>query len=218
MASQDRSSCSESTVGETALVAAAITGDRVALERLLLAHYDGLARQVAARLPARLQSTQAVEDILQLTFCQAFRDVGRFEQRDDATFANWLAQIAENRLLDAIKQHDAQKRGGGVPHLTDETRDESRAVSLWNWVASQDPSPSSIVARDEALHALNVALASLPSDQREAIRLRLLEGKSLEEAAAALGRTPDAVRGLVHRGKVQLQAAMGRASQWIKTK
>src|SRR5262245_19504009 len=72
MESQDHSSGGESTGGEAALVAAAVAGDRVALERLLLAHYDGLARQVAARLPARLQATQAVEDILQLTFCQAF--------------------------------------------------------------------------------------------------------------------------------------------------
>ena len=56
---------------ESALTAAAVAGDRVALERLLLAHYDELARRIDAKLPPRLQSTQAVEDILQLTFFQA---------------------------------------------------------------------------------------------------------------------------------------------------
>jgi RNA polymerase sigma-70 factor (ECF subfamily) len=199
------------------LVRAAIAGDRLALERLLLAHYDDLAQRVASRLPARLQATQSVEDILQVTFAQAFRDISRFEQRDDATFGNWLARIAENRLLDSIKQHDAHKHGGDLHRVAESARDESRVLSLWDWIAADDTSPSSIVARDEALQALNVALATLSPDQRDAIRLRMLEGKSLEETATAMGKTPDAVRGLVHRGKQQLQGAMGRASQWLRT-
>jgi RNA polymerase sigma-70 factor, ECF subfamily len=218
MAAKDRPVKSESQAEEPALVAAAVAGDRVALERLLLAHYDQLARRVAARLPARLQATQAVEDILQITFSQAFCDIGRFQPRSDASFGNWLARIAENRLLDAIKQHDAPKRGGDLRRVADAGRDESRILSLWDWIAVNDTSPSSVIAREEALHALNVALAALPPDQREAIRLKHLEGKSVEETAAAMGRTPDAVRGLIHRGKQQIQEAMGRASRWISAR
>jgi len=200
----------------SALVEAAIAGERVALERLLLAHYDELAVHITAKLPARLQATQAVEDILQITFCQAFRDIAGFEPREGPTFGAWLAKIANNRLLDAIKQHDGPKRGGDWQRISENVRDESRILSLLDWIAAAEPSPSSIVARDEALQALHVALASLAPDERDAIRLRLLEGKSLEETAAVLGRTPDAVRGLVHRGKEHLQAAMGRASHWLK--
>jgi RNA polymerase sigma-70 factor, ECF subfamily len=218
MASHKQSLEAESPDTDQALVAAAVGGDRMALERLLLSHYDMLAERVSARLPARLQSTQAIEDILQVTFSQAFRDIGRFEQRPDASFGNWLARIAENRLFDAIKQRDCAKRGGDRKHLTEAAGDESRAASLFDWIAADDTSPSSVIARDEALHALNVALAALPPDQRNALRMRILEGKSLEETAAALGRTPDAVRGLVYRGKEQLHAAMGRASHWLRTK
>src|SRR5688500_17499302 len=50
-------------IAQPELVAAAVAGDRLALERLLLAHYDALAGPIGARLPARLQATQAVEDI-----------------------------------------------------------------------------------------------------------------------------------------------------------
>src|SRR4051812_29008255 len=104
---------------EPAQVAAAVSGDRVALERLLLADYDQLERRIRAKLPARLQSTQAVEDILQLTFLQAFRDIVRFEQRPDASFSDWLARIADNRLYDAIKEQDRQKRGGDLCRVED---------------------------------------------------------------------------------------------------
>jgi RNA polymerase sigma-70 factor (ECF subfamily) len=199
-------------------VAAAVDGNRVALERLLLANYDDLSRQIAAKLPARLQATQAVEDILQQTFLQAFRDVQRFEPRSDASFGDWLSRIAENRLLDSIKMHDRQKRGGNWGRVGEGSPDDSRLAPLLDWIAGAEAPPSSIVARAEALQALTVAIASLEQDQREAIRLRLLENMSLEETAAALGRSPDAVRGLIHRGKHKLKDAMGRASQWLSAK
>jgi RNA polymerase sigma-70 factor (ECF subfamily) len=218
MATQEHSAPAELPTEEQALTAAAVAGDRVALERLLLSHYDALARRVESRLPPRVQSTQAVEDILQVTFCQAFRDIGSFEPRGEGSFGSWLSKIAENRLLDAIKQHDVQKRGGQLRRAGDSAADESRIMTVWDWIAASDTSPSSVVARNEALHALEIALAALPDDQRKAIRLRLLEGQSLEETAKAIGRTPDAVRGLIHRGKENLQAAMGRASHWLKTK
>jgi RNA polymerase sigma-70 factor, ECF subfamily len=203
---------------ETTLVAAAVAGDREALEQLLLSHYDGVAQRVATKLPARLQATQAVEDILQVTFSQAFRDIGRFEQRSEGSFGKWLAKIAENRLVDAIKQHDCEKRGGGMRQVTDTGENDSRVLTLWHWIAAQDASPSSVVARDEALAALQVALAALPPDQQEAVRLMHLDGKTVAEAAALMGKTEGAVRGLVHRGKQQLQATMGRASRWLKVK
>jgi RNA polymerase sigma-70 factor (ECF subfamily) len=203
---------------EPALVKAATAGDRAALEQLLLRHYDGLAQRVGARLPARLQATQAVEDILQVTFSQAFRDITRFEPRSEGSFGKWLAKIADNRLVDAIKQHDCEKRGGGMRQVADANENDSRVLSLWDWIAAKENSPSSVVARDEALAALQVALASLPRDQQDAVRLTHLDGKSVAEAAATMGKTEGAVRGLVHRGKQQLQAVMGRASRWLKVR
>lgn len=201
---------------ESALTAA-LAGDRVALERLLLAHYDDLARRIAAKLPPRLQSTQAVEDILQFAFLQAFRDIAHFQPRTDATFGDWLARIAENRLCDAIRQHDRPKHGGDLQRVADCPRDDSRILSLWDWIVATDTSPPSAAVRGEAVQALQVALAALPDDQRLAIQLQHLEGRSVEEAAAAMGRTPGAIRGLVHRGKLELVAALGRASQWLKS-
>jgi RNA polymerase sigma-70 factor (ECF subfamily) len=203
---------------EADLVAAAIGGDPVALERLLLMHYDRLAQCIGAKLPPRLQSTQAVEDILQVTFMQAFRDIARFEQRPDATFGDWLARIAENRLLDAIKEHDRDKRGGELQRVDNIAGDEGSLRVIWDWIAADSTSPGSAAARNEALQALHIALAGLPDDQRAAIQLQHLEGRSVEETAQVLGKTPGAIRGLVHRGKQELVAALGRASLWLESK
>lgn len=216
MAKQDLAAAGE-IPQEAQLVAAAARGDRVALERLLLAHYDALERRIGAKLPQRLQATQAVEDILQQTFFQAFRDIRRFVPQHSGAFGDWLGRIAENRLLDAIKQHDRRKRGGGWGRL-DALGSDSCLMPILDWIAGAETPPSTAAARSEAVHALQVALAGLEQDQREAIRLRLLEGCSLEETAEALDRTPDAVRGLVHRGKQKLRDAMGRASHWLSAR
>jgi DNA-directed RNA polymerase specialized sigma24 family protein len=58
-------------------------------------------------------------------------------------------------------------------------------------------------------------MARLPADQREAIRESFLNGKTIEGVAQAMGRTVDAVRGLIHRGKKNLAEAMGRSSKWF---
>src|SRR5262245_14162617 len=142
MESQESRSAHEE-LAEPELVAAATGGDRASLERLLLAHYDRLAQRVASKLPPRLQATQAVEDILQLTFLQAFRDISRFEPRPDAGFGDWLAQIADNRLLDAIKHEVRAKRGGDLQRAPSEIQGESRVLSLLDWIAADDTSPQS---------------------------------------------------------------------------
>src|SRR4051812_17523424 len=106
------SQCDDEQDGERSLIDRAIAGNHAALERLLLTHYDDLERNIRFKLPPRIQSVQAVEDVLQLTFMHAFRDIDRFQPRSDASFADWLLRIAENRLVDAIREHDRSKRGG----------------------------------------------------------------------------------------------------------
>ena len=97
---------------ETSLIAAAQSGDRAALGELLMMHADMLARRLAPRVPRSLQRTTSVDDILQQTFADAFRDVARFEPREPGSFFAWLQTIAENRLRNSIKAAQRQKRGG----------------------------------------------------------------------------------------------------------
>ena len=68
-------------------------------------------------------------------------------------------------------------------------------------LAGAKRTPSQSVARHEAQAALKLGLKVLPDDQREAIELHCLQGQSLQEVANVMGRTPGAIRALVHRGK-----------------
>jgi len=197
------------------LIAQAAAGDRIALEQLLLEYHDRLGRHVARQFPDQLKATVDVEDILHQTYVRVFRAIGSFEARSEHAFYGWLKTIASNQLRDAARRHRHRRTvarprsgpaGGGQ---------QSWVVNMADWAAADTKTPSRSVARREAVAAMQVALASLSEGHRQAIRLRYLEGRSLEEAAAILGCTPDAVRGLCHRAKKKLREALGRASLYL---
>jgi RNA polymerase sigma-70 factor (ECF subfamily) len=80
------------------------------------------------------------------------------------------------------------------------------------------PSPSKQVAAAEAVRAVQVGVATLPHDQRDAVVLRYFRGLSVDETAAKMRRTPGAVRGLVDRAKQSLRCALGNSSRWFSRK
>ena len=85
------------------------------------------------------------------------------------------------------------------------------------WMAA-DGTTSDKLARDEAVRAVQVAVAVLPSDQRAAVALHHLQGQSVEATAAKLCRSPAAVRGLLQRARKSLRELLGRSSRWFERK
>ena len=65
--------------------------------------------------------------------------------------------------------------------------------------------------------ALNLAhaLDALPEQQRIAVRMRHLDGRGIDEIAAALDKTPAAVAGLVRRGLQTLRERMAGDTSWL---
>ncbi len=198
------------------LLAQALAGDSGTLERLLWRHFSQLERHIAPRIPDRFRSQLSVEDVLQDVFVQAFRDIKKFEVRPESSFYAWLRAIADHRLADAIKRLGRRKRGGEFRQLRNVPVDQNSSVAeLIEIVCVENYTPGRSVARHEMAHAIQVGVASLPDDQREVIQAKFFEGRSLDEIAADMGRTKNAVRGLIHRAQKNLSDFMGRSSKWF---
>lgn len=201
------------------LIQQAIAGDRRSTERLLLAHYAVVESRLAARIPQGLNSVLSVDDLVQDTFIEAIRCLPRCEADTPAAFAGWLKAIADHLLVDAIRKIQCQKRGGGRRRAG---RAKAKSGGSWfdavNGLSDSALTPGGLAARAEALSALRSAIDELPSDERRAVELHLLQHKSLEETADATGRSPGAIRGLVHRAKRRLRAMMQGSSRWFDKK
>jgi RNA polymerase sigma-70 factor (ECF subfamily) len=202
--------------GQEKLLAAAVNGDRAALQQLLLENYARLAESIRTRIPDQLRTVVDVEDILQTTFVHVFRGLSSFRDGDANSFYAWVRSIADARLTDAVRKATRQKRGGGWNRVAGEAANSSGSfLDLIHLLSNDQRSPSRSAASHEAVVALQIALAGLAEDQREAISLRHIENLTMKEVVERMGRTDAAIRGLLHRGKAALKKSLGNSSAWF---
>jgi RNA polymerase sigma-70 factor (ECF subfamily) len=194
------------------LVERAIAGEPLALDRLLLDAYPKLLARVDQKLPGEVRGAVAPEDIIQEVFATAFRNIGAFRPEGQDAFYRWLTVIADNRVIDVVRAQNAAKRGGGRGVAGQE---RSSIAALIDMVAVNDRTPSRSAGGHEAAAAVQVALAGLKPEYREALALRYLEGLGVAETAARMGKTEPAVHKLCSRGLQALREAMGEAAKYL---
>ena len=194
------------------LVRQAIEGDRLALERLLAMHAFQLSNHLKPRMPSSLRGVIDVEDVIQQTFLQAYRDIKSFQPYHQCSFYAWLRGIADNRLLDCVREMKRKKRGGDFHRVQHPQNAGSSLADILETIVGNRRSPSQSVAVHEAEAALRVGLSALPRDQQEAVQRHCLQGQSLQEVADAMGRSPGAIRALVHRAKTKLREEIDRSA------
>jgi RNA polymerase sigma-70 factor (ECF subfamily) len=198
--------------GEDDLLREAKAGEPLALKRLLLAHGGPLRTRIAKGVPARFRSLLAPEDILQETFAEAFRTMGSFEPEGKDAFYRWLATIADHKLLDAIRSLKTARRGGDRGPAANIAR--SSIANLVDVVAVTTRTPSRAARGHEMTAAVQVALAGLRSEHRDALTLRYLQGLPIAEVAQKMGKTESAVHKICSRALQGLRKSMGEAADY----
>jgi RNA polymerase sigma-70 factor, ECF subfamily len=188
---------SDASIAE--LLRRARDGDREALGALL-DHYRAYLRILAQRkLEGAVQARVDVSDVVQQTYLEAHRDFAAFQGREEAELIGWLRRILEHNAAHTIQRHlFTQKRTMDREKSLDDSRGPGGPLA--GRVAAEQTSPSRRAMLGEAAAHLAAALELLPEDQREAIRLRHLEGWTLAALAERFGRSESAVAGLLKRG------------------
>jgi RNA polymerase sigma-70 factor (ECF subfamily) len=186
------------------LLGQAIRGDPGALGQLLEAQRASLHRLAERQLNRRIAARAAASDIVQQTFLEACRSFPQFAGQDIRELVAWLHRILDHKIAGAIRNHaQLQKRSVGRERSIDDSH--GGGASLKEDLDANATSPSQKAIRGEDAERLAHALAVLPDDQREAVRLRHLEGWALADIAEHFGRTPAATAGLIKRGMKALR-------------
>lgn len=171
-----------------ALVDLARDGDHEAFGQL----YDHYSPAVYRFIYYRLSGNKALaEDLTSETFFRALRSMASFHWQGK-DFGAWLTTIARNLVLDHVKS--------GRNRLELVTEDFSGRTET---VAG----PEDEVLANLTNEALREALSKLPDEQQECLVLRFLNGYSIAETAASLGRSEGAVK------QLQLRAVRNLAKQ-----
>ncbi len=173
----------------------------------LLEDYRAYLTVLAQRyLDTRLRGRLDAADIVQITFLEAQRDLPNFRGHQIEELLGWLRHILRNNVSSAHQKHIyTQKRSAGREVSNSPT--DSRPA-LTELAPSETTSPSQRMMRDEAAVFLADCLEELPETQREALRLRYVEGQSLKQISEAMNKTEMAVAGLLKRGLQALRNKM----------
>jgi RNA polymerase sigma-70 factor (ECF subfamily) len=167
-------------------------GDARAFDSLARAHERALYSHVARILGPGPDA----EDVVQDAFVSAWRSMRGFE---GTSFKAWLFRIARNRAIDVIR---AQKRRAELPL---DPPDDDGGDPSWAEPVAGGPSLTDLVAGHEARAAVELALALVPVEQRDALLLRDVEGFSYEEIATITVSEIGTVKSRIHRARVTVR-------------
>jgi RNA polymerase sigma-70 factor, ECF subfamily len=198
---------------EEDLLVRARTGDGEALTVLLERFGPEARRRITGRIPRRWRSVLSEDDVMQQTYVDAFRGIGRFAPQGAGSFLAWLTAVAKRNLLDALKMLEARKRDGGR-RLGSALHDDSR-VDLFELLGGTTSAPSRKAARQEAVSVMKRAIESLPDAYRQVVEMYDLEQCPVAEVSEALRRSPGAVYMLRARAHRLLTEFMGTASHYL---
>jgi RNA polymerase sigma-70 factor, ECF subfamily len=171
-----------------------------ALERFL-AEVERRAYRIA-RIAVR--HDEDAMDIVQDSMLQLAR---RYGQRAADEWRPLFFRILQNRIRDCLRRRKV--RSQLMAWLPGRREDDDEAADPYEGVPDASPQPAHQVATDEAMHALEIALAQLPARQQEAFMLRTFEGLDVADTARAMSCSEGSVKTHYSRAVHTLRERLG---------
>jgi RNA polymerase sigma-70 factor (ECF subfamily) len=179
-------------LSDEALLAGLGAGD----ESACLAFVRRYERRVYGLAVGMVGDSRLAEDISQETFLRVWRHATIFDARRGSV-ATWVLTITRNLAIDALRLHRA----------TPTDPDELIGLGM----LSSEPSPEASAEVSSEINGLRAAFADLPHEQRRALVLAAIYGRTAAEISVIesipLGTAKTRIRAGL--GKVRAAAAVG---------
>jgi len=173
------------------LLARARGGDSAALETLVT-RYQPVVYRFGLRMCG---DADAAGDVLQDTLLSLARSVTTF--RGESSLSTWLYTVARRACLKKRRRRALEPaRQESLQALTDGDLET---------LAAAGPDPEQALSGRETRAALDAALATLKSADREVLVLRDVEGLTAPEVAGVLGVGVAAVKSRLHRARLAMR-------------
>jgi RNA polymerase sigma-70 factor (ECF subfamily) len=149
--------------------------------------YDRHFQQIYRFVYSRVREQTAAEDVTSEVFIKALKAMPRY-QETGRPFAAWLYQIAVNAIADRYR-----------------TLRPTHALDDFHDLSVGGPAIEEQAAQRDEIRRIWRLVEELPLQQRTALVLKFQEDMKIEDIAVAMGKTPGAVKLLIHRGVSRLR-------------
>jgi RNA polymerase sigma-70 factor (ECF subfamily) len=154
--------------------------------------YDRYFHQIYRFVYSRVKEQAGAEDVTSEVFMKALRGMPRYVDTG-RPFTAWLYQIAVNAIADRYRSRRVM-----------EDVDELRTLS------TGEPSLDELAAQRDEIQRIWAVVETLPGPQRTAMVLKFQEDMKIDDIAGVMGKTPGAVKLLIHRGVTRVRAEVQR--------
>jgi RNA polymerase sigma factor (sigma-70 family) len=158
--------------------------------RGIVQRYKGLVFRLSL---SYLNDPEEAEDACQEIFFKAFRSLRSFSL--ERRFLPWLYAVAGNHLRTRFGR--ARRRGGKITY-----------AEMESFPAEKDSAPPELFQREESRRKIGTAVASHPSNVRDAVHLYYFEGMSVEQVSLALGIGRENVKSRLLRARKKLKVSL----------
>jgi RNA polymerase sigma-70 factor (ECF subfamily) len=187
---------------ERSLLARLQAREEAALSEL----YDELAPWVLGVAYRILKDNDEAEDVLSDVFVQVWTRIHQHDPRR-GPLVPWILSIARNRALDHLRRRQRWARKA-------ERLGQEQVASVDD--GSADPEPDEASVPGWPVHrAVEQALASLPTEQRQAVLLAHFEGLSHSEIALRTGDPLGTVKTRLRLAHHKLAESLGPLKDWL---
>src|SRR5262245_35792269 len=177
---------------DSTLVKRVLSGEKSAFGPLIDRHWPR-----AMRLALRtLGDVAEAEDVVQDAFLQAMLSLRSLRAQD--RFGPWLLGIVSN----LCRMHWRARRNGQA------LEDGERWITVPFIGTDLQPSPEVLYEARESYNAVMAALATLPVEQQQAVRLHYLKGLTLGEIGLLTDASAGAIKVRLHRARARLRLAL----------
>jgi len=166
--------------------------------------FERHAETLLAYFARRTLDPEAAAELVAETFAQAFASRRRFRDRGLGA-TGWLYGIARHQLSRFFRNGTVDMRARrrlGMPERYVSTQDYERIEELIDF--------------ERIGRAIAQAFALLSEEQRDALTLRVIEGRPYQEVAEALRCTEETARARVSRGLKRLATTIDRTDMEIE--
>lgn len=170
------------------LILACQNGDKQAFSDLVALYYPYVSKFLL-----KLTANEAVsDDLIQDTFVKLIRSIDRFDVHGKGAFATYLMTIAKNCYIDYLRKNKNIMLDIDEQEIADTLTLENKVLN------------------DLEASELLKAVDALPWDQAQAIKLKYLEQRTLQEIAEKFNTKPKTIKSRIHEGMVKLRKGLGK--------
>lgn len=172
---------------EKILITKAKDGDREALNTLVSCYWQPIYRLIYSKLG----NEEDAKEITQETFMNAFRSLPRYKIMD-VSFKSYLGRIAINLIT------DFWRKKGRIPQIVN-------IAGCQESIIDTRENPEEYTLRLEGQEQIANLVENLPEEQCQAVKLRVILGLSVRDAAIQMNKTESAIKMLQQRALKNLR-------------